>query len=156
MAFILSSDAFRPQQPIPKSFTCDGADQSPALSWQGAPPGTKGFALIMDDPDAPSGTFTHWVMWDIPADAAALPPGVTPSEKSAGGAHQGRNGFGRIGYGGPCPPPGRPHHYSFRLYALSQAVSLRAGASKEELLAAMQGKILGTAELVGTYVRSRS
>ncbi len=153
MAFTLSSGAFPQQAPIPQNFTCDGKDDSPPLAWQGAPDGTKAFALIVDDPDAPSGVFTHWLIWDIPSSATKLPQGVAKTGEVEGGAHQGRNGFGKTGYGGPCPPPGKPHRYIFKLHALSQTLGLRAGASKAELLQAMQGKVLGTAELVGTYGR---
>ena len=155
MAFTLTSSAFQHQQPIPRDFTCDGAGQSPTLAWTGAPSGARGFALIMDDPDAPSGTFTHWVLYDIAADASKLPQGVRAGSEAEGGAHQGRNSFGNTGYGGPCPPPGAPHHYHFRLYALSKQLGLKPAADKDDLLAAMQGSILGTAELIGTYGRSR-
>lgn len=155
MAFTLNSGSFNNGAVIPRDFTCDGSDASPALSWTGAPAGTKSFALIVDDPDAPGGIFTHWVIYDIPGNAATLPQGVLKTE-DASGARQGRNSFGKIGYGGPCPPPGKPHRYFFRLYALSKPLSLKAGASKQDVERAMQGSVLGTAELMGTYGRSRS
>lgn len=153
MAFTLNSGSFNNGAAIPRDFTCDGSDASPALSWSEAPAGTKSFALIVDDPDAPGGVFTHWVIYDIPAGAAGLPQGV-PKMGDAAGAHQGRNGFGKIGYGGPCPPPGKPHRYFLRLYALSQPLSLKTGASKQDVERAMHGRVLGTAELMGTYGRS--
>ena len=155
MAFTLNSGSFNNGQAIPREFTCDGSDASPALSWTGAPEGTKSFALIVDDPDAPSGIFTHWVIYDIPVDASKLPQGMAKSEE-ASGARQGRNSFGKIGYGGPCPPPGKPHRYFFKLFALGKPLSLKPGASKQELERAMSGAVVGAAELMGTYGRSKS
>ena len=155
MAFTLSSGSFQNNQAIPRRYTCDGEDVSPALAWNGAPEGTKSFALIMDDPDAPGGTFVHWVLYDLPAETMQLPEGVPKTEELASGARQGRNGFGRTGYGGPCPPPGKPHHYHFKLYALPRKLGLPAGASKDAVLEAMGKDTLAQPEIVGTYARSR-
>ncbi len=134
---------------FPKRNTCDGSDVSPPLAWQDAPAGTQAFALILDDPDAPSGTFTHWLLWDLPASTTQLPENLPKSGEIFGGGKQGRNDFGRTGYGGPCPPPGKPHRYFFRLYALDRPLGLRAGAGRGELERAMHGRVLGQAELMG-------
>src|SRR6266545_1965858 len=143
MTFSLTSEAFTDGESIPARFTCDGEDVSPSLKWQGWPDGTESFALIMDDPDAPSGTFTHWLIYDVNAQARTLPEGVEKTERPANseGGMQGKNDFGDIGYGGPCPPGGDAHHYNFRLYALDSHVDLDPGASKDELLKAMGGHI---------------
>ena len=153
MAFTLSSSSFSSGADIPKKFTCDGADVSPALSWTNPSAGTKSFALIADDPDAPSGTWTHWVIFDLPPQTISLAEGVAKIDEVPGGGRQGRNDFRKIGYGGPCPPPGKPHRYFFRLYALDRTVNLPAGASKKDLEQAMRGHVLGTAELMGKYSR---
>jgi hypothetical protein len=153
MSFQISSPAFAPNAEIPKKFTCDGPDVSPGLRWTDPPAGTQAFALIADDPDAPMGTWVHWVIYDLPAAARELPEGVPKDDNLKDGSRQGRNDFRRIGYGGPCPPPGGPHRYFFKLYALRSKTSLKPGASKAELLKAMEGKILGQAELVGKYKR---
>src|SRR5258708_29814808 len=118
MSLHVTTSAFPSEGTIPKKFTCDGPDLSPPLAWLGAPPGTQSFALILDDPDAPVGTWVHWVLYDLPADTGELPEGVARQEQLASGARQGRNDFGKIGYSGPCPPPGKPHRYLFKLYAL--------------------------------------
>jgi len=152
VAFVLKTTAFPESGLIPKKYTCDGTDVSPALSWNTPPEGTQSFALIVDDPDAPVGTWTHWVIWNIPAKTTALPESVTKTEE-ASGALQGKNDFKRIGYGGPCPPPGKPHRYFFKLYALDTRLELKAGASKNELERAIKGHILAQAELVGKYAR---
>jgi hypothetical protein len=123
------------------------------LNWSNAPTGTQAFALIVDDPDAPVGTWTHWIIWNIPANTAALPEGVPKVEESAGGARQGSNDFKRIGYGGPCPPPGKPHRYFFKLYALDAKLDAKAGAGRSELERAMKGHVLAQAELMGKYGR---
>src|ERR1017187_4291740 len=141
-ALQLTSPAFQPDGDIPKKFTCTAEDVSPALSWPDAPAGTQAFALIADDPDAPAGTWVHWVIYDLPSSARGLPEGVPKQEIVQGGGYQGRNDFGRIGYGGPCPPPGSPHRYFFKLYALSAKTGLKSGATKADLLRAMEGKIL--------------
>ena len=152
-AFRLSSDAFGQDEEIPARFTCDGDDVSPALSWSGAPQGTDAFALIMDDPDAPGGTFTHWVLYDLPGDTASLPEGVAKTEELDEGGSQGLNDAGGTGYGGPCPPAGAPHRYRFTLYALDGLIGAGAGASKQEVLGAIEGSVLARAELAGTYGR---
>lgn len=144
----IESPAFKADDRIPKKHTGEGEDASPPLSWGGAPAGTKEFALICDDPDAPTPKpWVHWVVWGIPGDAEGLREGA---QKGV----QGKNDFGRTGYGGPMPPPGHGvHHYHFQLYALGAPVDLAPGATKEELLAAMKGRVLAEAELVGTYER---
>lgn len=155
MSLTVTSSAFRANQTVPREHTCEGADRSPALAWSGAPAGTAAFAIVMDDPDAPRGTWVHWVLWNLPASEHALAPGVPPLERLENGASQGRNDFRRIGWGGPCPPPGPAHHYSFRVYALDAPLELAAGASKASLERAMQGHVLAQGELVGTYARAR-
>ena len=144
---LITSPAFEQHQPIPQKYTCQGEDLSPPLQFQDAPAGTKSLALIMDDPDAPMGTFVHWVVWNLPPDTRQLSEGVKLKHQ------EGKNHFPKIGYGGPCPPPGKPHRYYFKLYALDTQVHLSDGSSKEQLLEAMEGHILGQAELVGTYQR---
>lgn len=157
MALTLSSSAFSANQPIPKPFTCDGEDKTPALSWEGAPEGTKGFALIMDDPDAPPGTWVHWVVYDIPATESQLPEGLPKGDSLPNGAKQGLvwgvNDFSKVGYHGPCPPPGNPHRYYFKLYALDQELKLPPRATKFDLEKAMKGHVLGETSLMGTYGR---
>ena len=154
MSFQISTTAFSEGGMIPKKFTCDGPDVSPQLSWKDAPIGTQSFAVVMDDPDAPVGTWVHWVLYNLPASAKELPEGVEKQEQLAGGgALQGRNDFRRIGYGGPCPPPGKPHRYYFKLYALDTKLDLKAGATKADLESAMKGHILGQTQLVGRYGR---
>jgi len=153
MAFTLSSQAFRSGAEIPRQHTCDGADQSPPLSWTGVPSGTQRFALIVDDPDAPVGTWVHWVVYDVPSDATQLPQGVPKSERLSNSTQQGTNDFRKIGYGGPCPPPGKPHRYFFKLYALDAPTGLKPRATKADVLRAVEGHVLGQAELMGTYKR---
>jgi Raf kinase inhibitor-like YbhB/YbcL family protein len=153
MPFELRSSAFRQNQAIPKKYTCDGSDVSVPLNWNDPVHETKSFALIADDPDAPRGTWVHWVLYDVPADTRELAEGIPAKETLDDGAKQGKNDFGKIGYGGPCPPPGPVHHYHFKLYALDKMVGLRPGATKQQLLDAMKGHILAQAELIGTYKR---
>lgn len=153
MAFSISSSAFKPGGTIPRAFTADGKDVSPALNWENPPSGTQAFALICDDPDAPVGTWVHWVIWNLPASVKGLAEGVQAKKIMTDGSAQGKNDFGRIGYGGPSPPSGKPHRYFFRLYALKEKLTLAAGASRRELEKAMEGKILGAAEVFGTYGR---
>jgi len=153
MSFQIASTAFPNGGMIPKKFTCDGPDVSPQLTWKEAPAGTQSFTLIMDDPDAPVGTWVHWVLYNLPANTRELPEGVEMQEQLASGAMQGRNDFRRIGYGGPCPPPGTPHNYHFKLYALDTKLNLKAGAIKPELELAIKGHILGETELMGRYGR---
>lgn len=143
----LVSSAFAEGETIPKKFTCDGSDLSPALQWSGAPPTTRSFVLIMDDPDAPLGTFTHWVAFDIPATQTGIAEGTLSAGTS------GRNSGGKTGYMGPCPPSG-VHRYIFTLYALDMdSLKLSAGATKDQVLAAMEGHILAQGSLMGKYGR---
>lgn len=149
----LTSPAFQKNGSIPKKFTCDGADVSPQLAWDEPPKGAQALALIVDDPDAPVGTWVHWVLYDLPATERGLPEGVPATETLPNGARQGRNDFRRVGYGGPCPPPGPGHRYFFKLYALDAKTGLRSGATKSDLLKAMKAHILAEAELMGIYKR---
>lgn len=153
MTFSLSSTKFKNGETIPVEHTCDGRDVSPQLSWSDPPEGTVAFALIMDDPDAPFGVFTHWVMFNLPGASRALPEGVPRQGVLSGGGIQGLNDFGKLGYGGPCPPPGKPHTYWFRLHALSAELRLGAGSSKKDVMKTIQGRILGMAELTAAYGR---
>lgn len=147
----LSSSSFQPEANIPAQFTCEGENTSPELAWKNAPSGTKTFALIVHDPDAPrSGGFTHWVVYDIPAKVNHIRQGAPQGEKLPGGGTQGRNDGGKIGYMGPCPPSGT-HRYYFYLYALDVELNLQPGATKADLEKAMQGHILEKAELMGKY-----
>lgn len=144
----LTSQAFDHGAAIPRRYTCQGDDVSPPLAVSGVPPGTRSLALMMDDPDAPRGTWDHWVLYDIPADVTSVPEGGAPA-----GATAGRNSWGRTGWGGPCPPSGR-HRYFFRLYALDAEPGLGPGATKQELERAIEGHVLDRAELMGTYQKS--
>lgn len=146
--FSLTSSAFEDQQNIPPVYTCDSENISPPLAWEGVPAGTQSFALILDDPDAPSGTFTHWVLFDLPADMSELAEGASTEPELE--ANHGMTSFGEAAYGGPCPPSG-VHHYIFTLYAADTTLDLAAGASKEDVLEALDGHVLGWAELVGLY-----
>ena len=149
----LTSPAFAEGQAIPVKHTCDGSDVSPALEWAGAPPGTRSYALIADDPDAPMGTWVHWVLYGLPGTTTSLPENVVASEMLSGGARQGLTDFRRVGYGGPCPPPGKPHRYFFKLYALDTELALKPRATKAELVSAMTGHVLAEGTLMGTYGR---
>jgi len=153
----LTSPAFADGAPIPKKFTCDGPDVSPPLAWSGAPANTKTFALIMDDPDAPGSTWVHWVLWNIPGATSSLPEGIPKAEtlENLGGALQGKNTWPKTGYDGPCPPPGKPHRYFFKLYALDAPLGLKAGATKADVEQAMKPRVLASAQLMGTYGRGR-
>ena len=153
MALQLTSTAFSAGEVIPKKFTCDGPDASPQLSWNAPPTGTQSFALIADDPDAPAGTWVHWVLYDLPGTARELAEGVAKQEELAGGGRQGKNDFGKIGYGGPCPPAGKPHRYFFKLYALDAKLGLKADATKADVERAMKGHIVAQGELIGRYGR---
>ena len=152
MGFKLTSTSFKEGQPIPRQHTCDGVNVSPALEWSGAPPAAKTFAIICDDPDAPSGTWVHWVLYNLPGDRIGLVENVPATEKVPGDGLQGINDSEKIGYDGPCPPSGT-HHYFFKLYALDGELLLKAGATKAELLKAMEGHIVAQAQLMGTYQR---
>jgi len=153
MTFALRSPDFPDGANIPRSFTCEGEDRSPALEWSGAPAGTKTFALIADDPDAPAGTWVHWVIYNIPGATHALKGGMEKKEQLADGSRQGRNDFRQAGYNGPCPPPGKAHRYFFKLYALSTELTLAPGASKSAVEHAMEGHILARAEWMGRFQR---
>ena len=153
MAFEMKSPAFAQGKMIQKKYTCDGADVSPPLTWTEPPSGTKGFALIADDPDAPMGTWVHWVVYDLPVGARQLAEGVPKQETLPDGTKQGSNDFRRIGYGGPCPPAGPVHRYFFKLYAVDKKIGLPPGATKQQVLEAIKDHTLGQAELIGTYQR---
>ena len=153
MKFKLNSHSFSDGEDIPKKYSCDGDDVSPELHWADQPPAAKSFALIVDDPDAPSGTWVHWVLFDLPGAAHDLPEGAGKGAPLPSGAQQGTNDFKKTGYGGPCPPPGKSHRYFFKMYALDARLSLKASATKAEVEKAMQGHILGKGELVGRYRR---
>jgi Raf kinase inhibitor-like YbhB/YbcL family protein len=142
----ITSSAFSNGAPIPSQFTCTGADQSPPLSWSDAPAGTKSFALILDDPDAPAGTFVHWVVYDIRPTSSGFQAGIIQGD-------QGANGIGKAAYMGPCPPPGAPHHYHFRLFALDRQPSLGGALSAPQLRDAIAGHVKESAELIGTFAR---
>jgi Raf kinase inhibitor-like YbhB/YbcL family protein len=150
---MLKSSAFADGQALPAEFTCDGADQSPPLEWSEPPSGTKSFALVVDDPDAPSGTFRHWGAFNIPAVARELAPGA--GNQDEGLMAQARNDFGKPGYGGACPPPGHgPHHYRFKLMALNvDKLEVGNGASIKDVEAAAEKHLVGRAELTGIYER---
>lgn len=149
----LTSQAFRDGDSIPESYTCDNDNISPGLSWSAPPEGTLSFALICDDPDAPHGTWVHWVIYDIPADFRNLTEAFGDDIEFQNGIKQGKNDFGHYGYDGPCPPPGKPHRYFFKIYSLNGFSGLEPGASKAELENAMQGKITSQGKLVGIYGR---
>jgi Raf kinase inhibitor-like YbhB/YbcL family protein len=152
MGFELTSSAFPNGEAIPRKYTCDGEDISPPLQWVDPPDGAQSFALISDDPDAPVGTWTHWVLYNLPASSTALPEAVPQDADLPDGGSNGKSSWGRLGYGGPCPPGGT-HRYFFKLYALDSQLDLAAGATKEELLKAMEGHILATTETMGLYSR---
>lgn len=153
MALTLTSSAFQEGETIPKSFTCDGKDKSPALKWSDAPAGTQAWVLIMDDPDAPVGTWDHWVLFDLPGASGELAEGISSGAELKNGARHGLNSWKKPRYDGPCPPPGGPHRYFFKLYALDQNLGLPTTATKADVEKAMQGHILGQAQLMGKYGR---
>jgi Raf kinase inhibitor-like YbhB/YbcL family protein len=150
----LTSVAFKDGQSIPATYTCDGVNISPPLEWSGLPKTAKTMAIVVDDPDAPAGTWVHWVLYNLPADNIGLVENVPASENLKAGGFQGKNDFGKLGYGGPCPPSGT-HRYFFRIYALDSELPLPAGATKAELMKAMEGHIVLQGQLMGTYRRSR-
>ena len=152
MKLVLTSPAFSEGGMIPKKYSCNGADISPELSWEGVPEGARSLVLICDDPDAPGGTWVHWVLFNIPAAATRLAAEIAPDATLSNGARHGTNDFRRLGYGGPCPPGGT-HRYYFKLYALDTVLSLDAGALKTQVEAAMKGHILEQAQLMGKYKR---
>jgi Raf kinase inhibitor-like YbhB/YbcL family protein len=157
--FKLETTSFKKGGDIPAKYTCSGEDISPALSWSDPPAGTQGFALIVDDPDAPGGTFTHWIVVNMKPEARELPEGINESGdllESRSGGRQDPNDFGRAAYNGPCPPPGKPHRYFFRLYALDSPLSLRGRGGEETRRAvdqAMKGHILAEADVMGRFQR---
>lgn len=148
----ITSPVFEDGGLIPAKYTCDGQDISPPLQWEQVPQGTKSIALICDDPDAPIGTFVHWVLFNLPTETKELSENIPADRTLPNGARQGTNDFGKIGYGGPCPPSGT-HRYFFKIYALDAKLDLAAGASKQELLKAMEGHILGQGQIIGKYKR---
>jgi Raf kinase inhibitor-like YbhB/YbcL family protein len=152
--FALKSAAFAPNAAIPSQHTCDGQDTSPPLEWSGEPGGAKSFALVMHDPDAPAGDWLHWVVWNIPSSAHALPANVAKKEALPDGTQQGSTDFHKPGYGGPCPPSGT-HHYVFELHALDARLTLPANASRSQIEKEIQGHLLATAQLIGTYQRQK-
>lgn len=152
-AMELTSTAFEQGERIPEEYTADGRNISPLLKWDDPPEDTESFAIVCEDPDAPRGTFTHWVIFNLPAESRELSEGMSHQKTLPNGTSQGTNDFGKLGYGGPATPPGKPHRYYFRLYALDTRLALEAGATKQELLAAMDGHVLAEGQLMGTYSR---
>jgi Raf kinase inhibitor-like YbhB/YbcL family protein len=148
----IQSSAFREGAFIPQKYSCDGDDISPPLSWSGIPEKTKSLALICDDPDAPMGTWVHWVLFNLPAGSQSLPEHVAATKILDNGARQGKNDFGNIGYGGPCPPGGT-HRYYFKLYALDKMLDAEAGITKAQLLKATEGHVIAEAQWMGRYKR---
>jgi Raf kinase inhibitor-like YbhB/YbcL family protein len=148
----IESKAFGNMQPIPSQYTCDGADVSPPLAWSNVPAAAQSLVLISDDPDAPAGTWVHWVVYDLPAATDSLPENIPKADTLSGGGKQGKTDFGRTGWGGPCPPAGT-HRYFFKLYALDIMLNLSAGKTRAEIEKAMQGHVLAQGELIGTYKR---
>ncbi|MHB1415682.1 MAG: YbhB/YbcL family Raf kinase inhibitor-like protein [Chloroflexota bacterium] len=155
MAIELSSPAFANSSPIPRKYTCEGENISPPLAWKNLPEGTRSIALIVEDPDAPSGIRTHWVVFDLPASATGLPEGTLPAATTPQGGRQGINTNKHTGYSGPCPPAGGPHRYFFRISALDCDLTLEPGSTKEAVLSAMRGHILAEGELMGTYKKGQ-
>jgi len=152
----VKSPAFAEGGMIPRQYTCDAANVSPTIYWSGWPEQTQSFTLLVEDPDAPKGTFTHWIVWNIPPHAPEMPERVAPDGTLPSGAVQGTNDFGKLGYGGPCPPPGSTHRYWFKIYALDSTLRLGAGATKARLLEAMIGHHLAEGQLTAKYHREAS
>jgi len=152
---VVTSSSFTDGGMIPARFTCDGGDVSPQLSFAAPPQGTKSFALIVDDPDAPAGNFVHWVAFNLPVTLRDLPEGASAMPEILQGAVQGKNDFDKNGYGGPCPPGSKPHHYSFRIYALDTLLALPEGSTKREVAQAATGHVLAEGKLVGLYKRGQ-
>lgn len=153
MEIIVASAAFAAGSAIPAKYTCMGPDVSPPITWEKIPEGTKSIALICDDPDAPMGTWVHWVIFNIPPDKKGLPEAVPADPHLPDGSIQGINDFRRHGYGGPCPPPGKPHRYFFKVYALDTTLDLGPNSRKSDVEKAMQGHILAQGQLMGTFKR---
>jgi len=154
--FAFAESAVAEGQAIDPRYTCDGENVSPALAWEGVPDGTAGLALVLEDPDAPGGTFTHWLVYGLDPGETALPEGVPDGDEVSGppALRQGANDFGTVGYGGPCPPGGEKHRYVFRLLALAHELDLAGGTSRDELLEAVEPHVLAEATQTGTYARS--
>jgi Raf kinase inhibitor-like YbhB/YbcL family protein len=155
MSLELISDEFESGGAVPAAYTCSGRDVSPPLRWRGVPDNAETLALIVDDPDAASGIWAHWVIYNIPANLDHLPAAVPRQGQLASGARQGRNDFGQVGYSGPCPPPGPAHRYFFRLYAVDRQLEIRPGASRAQLLDALQDHILDQTEFMAHFGRTR-
>lgn len=153
MTFTVTSDAFEQGRPMLVRYSCMGEDISPVVRWTQAPIGTVSFAVIIDDPDAHGGVFTHWLVYDIPANQSELPEALPNDKMVAGGIRQGTNDFGTVGYRGPCPPRGSPHHYVLRVYALNSMVILEGGADRETFDTAMKGHVLATSQVTTTFGR---
>jgi len=151
--FKLTSSAFASGTAVPDKYTCKGEDISPPLEWSGAPDKVATYAIVMDDPDAPSGTWVHWLIWNFPPSGSSMSADTPRLRNFDDGGRQGRNSFGKIGYNGPCPPPGQTHRYFFRIYALDQKLDLQAGATRAQLDAAMKGHVLAQSEYMGTFHR---
>ncbi|UJR84347.1 YbhB/YbcL family Raf kinase inhibitor-like protein [Sandaracinus amylolyticus] len=156
MSLEIHGPTIQTNAPIPVEHTCDGADRPPALAWSGAPPRTRSFALVVHDPDAPRGDWVHWLLFDVPAETSMLPEGLPSTPVLRDGSRQGTNDFGRVGWGGPCPPRGAAHRYVFDLYALDSVLGLPPGVSRDRLEHAMRGHVLAHAKLVATYARGGS
>jgi Raf kinase inhibitor-like YbhB/YbcL family protein len=153
MPFQIVSKSFQNGHDIPAKHTCSGADASPDLAWIAAPAGTKAFVLVLDDPDAPGGTFLHWLIFNIPGTTTQLPPAMSKDPEMKDGTRQGKNDFDKLGYSGPCPPPGAAHRYVFHLYALNSPLEMKPGATRRQLGMAMAGKVLAEAQLTGKFKR---
>ena len=153
MNILVTSTAFAEGQPVPDKYTCTGLNISPPVQWHNAPPGVRSFVLICDDPDAPVGTWVHWVLYNLPPATMSLTENLAPSPELPDGSKQGVNDFGQPGYGGPCPPPGKAHRYFFKIFALNAVLNLKAGATQKELLKAMDGHVVAQGQLMGTYQR---
>jgi Raf kinase inhibitor-like YbhB/YbcL family protein len=153
MDFLLTSSAFKEGEPIPARYTCEGENLSPYLTWEGVPDSTVSFALIVEDPDAPVGVFTHWILFNIPSSTSELTEGTGNQVQPAIDALHGKNDMNKKMYGGPCPPSGKPHRYQFTLYALDTTLDLAEGISKKQALAAIEGHVLAQSTLTGTFGR---
>ncbi|MCG7855180.1 MAG: YbhB/YbcL family Raf kinase inhibitor-like protein [Methanoregulaceae archaeon] len=153
VSLVLTSDAFPANGTIPVQYTCDGQGESPSLAWNNAPAGTRSFALILEDPDAPAGTFTHWVLYNIPGERRELPSSIASVQELPGGEMQGINSNRKTGYIGPCPPPASTHRYILTVWALDDRMNLSGNVDADKLRKAMEGHILATGQLTGTYMR---